>query len=107
MMKLHYIMAQRMPEYQKIIKSHNSRTIFKASPISDSIIKLLQRSVGQLRLLSFRRNAYRTLQNIIRTQNCELCQLSKLSTPFPAGGYQFDTASSTRSSLESAKMAAV
>ena len=39
---------------------------------------------------------WRTLQNVIQTQKCELCQLNKPTTPFPAGGFPPDTASSTR-----------
>ena len=37
-----------------------------------------------------------TLQNVIQTQECEPCQLNKLSTPFPAEGFPSDTTSSTR-----------
>ena len=37
-----------------------------------------------------------TLQNVIQTQKCEPCQLNKPTTPFPAGGFPPDTASSTR-----------
>ena len=39
-------------------------------------------------------------QNVIQTQKCELCQLKKLSTPFPAGGFLPDIASSTRSKAQ-------
>ena len=39
---------------------------------------------------------WRTLQNVIHTQKCEPCQLNKPTTPFPAGGFPPDTASSTR-----------
>ena len=41
-----------------------------------------------------------TLQNVIQTQKCKPCQLNKLSTPFPAGGFPPDTASSTRSEVQ-------
>ena len=37
-----------------------------------------------------------TIQNVIQTQQkCEPCQLNKPTTPFPAGGFPPDTASST------------
>ena len=39
---------------------------------------------------------WRTLQNVIQTQKCEPCQLNIPTTPFPAGGFPPDTASSTR-----------
>ena len=39
--------------------------------------------------------SWRTLQNVIHTQKCEPCQLNKLTTLFPAGGFPPDTASST------------
>ena len=38
----------------------------------------------------------RTLQNVIQTQKCEPCQLNIPTTPFLAGGFPPDTASSTR-----------
>ena len=38
----------------------------------------------------------RTLQNVIQTQICELCQLNIPTTPFPAEGFPPDTTSSTR-----------
>ena len=39
---------------------------------------------------------WRTLQNVIQTQKCEPCQLNIPTTPFFAGGFPPDTASSTR-----------
>ena len=39
---------------------------------------------------------WRTLQNVIRTQKCEPCQLNKTATRFPAECFPPDTASSTR-----------
>ena len=39
---------------------------------------------------------WRTLQIVIQTQKCEPCQLNIPTTPFPAGGFPPDAASSTR-----------
>ena len=39
---------------------------------------------------------WRTLQNVIQTQKCEPCQLNIPTTPFLAGGFPPDKASSTR-----------
>ena len=41
------------------------------------------------------------LTNVIQTRKCEPCQLNKLTTPFPAGGFPPDTASSTRPKAQS------
>ena len=41
-----------------------------------------------------------TLQNVKQTQKCKPCHLNKLSTPFPAGSFSPDTASSTARKLK-------
>ena len=55
--RLSLILAQRMSKYQKIIDNREPRTIFKAPPIWDCRIELLQRSVARLRPLSLGQNA--------------------------------------------------
>ena len=54
--RLSLILAQRMSKYQKIIDNCEPRTIFKAPPIWDCRIELLQRSVARLRPLSLGQN---------------------------------------------------
>ena len=54
--RLSLILAQRMSKYQKIIDNREPRTIFKAPPIWDCRIELLQRSVARLRPLSLGQN---------------------------------------------------
>ena len=54
--RLSLILAQRMSKYQKIIDNREPRTIFKAPPIWNCRIELLQRSVARLRPLSLGQN---------------------------------------------------
>ena len=55
--RLSLILAQRMSKYRKIIDNREPRTIFKATPIWNCRIELLQRSVARLRPLSLGQNA--------------------------------------------------
>ena len=62
--RLSLILTQRMSKYQKIIDNREPRTIFKAPPIWNCRIELLQRSVARLRPLSLGQNGCYQLRRL-------------------------------------------